>query len=41
MRSDRVKLCEQPVSPVGGALNLSGSLSGKTGLTALIPACPC
>ena len=30
MRSNRMKLCKRPVNPAGGALNLSGSLSGKT-----------
>jgi hypothetical protein len=30
MRSNRVKLFKGPVNPAGGALNLSGSLSGKT-----------
>ena len=41
MRSDGMKLCKRPVNPAGSALSVSGSLGGKTGLTALIPACSC
>ena len=41
MRSDGMKLWKRPVNPAGSALSVSGSLSGKTGLTALIPACSC